>query len=43
MDKQSADLLLLSQQGLSFRVCFIKTDVWVVDLGFRDIVVDKSY
>ena len=42
MDKESADLLLFSQQGLSFRVCFIKTDVWVVDLGFRDIVVDKS-
>lgn len=42
VDEQSADLPLFSQQGLSFWACCIKTDVWVVDLGSRDAVVDKS-
>ena len=43
VDKQPADLRLFSRQGLSFWVCFIKTDVWVVGLGFRDIAEEKSY
>lgn len=42
-DKRPAGLRWFSLQGRSFWVCFTETDVWVVDRGFRDFVVDKSY
>lgn len=40
---ESAGLCSPSQQDLLFWECFITTNVWVVGLGYRAVVEDKSH